>query len=345
MDDFFRGTLQKAMTGTPLTAEVMRRVIGSIMDGDSDPLQTAGLLCVLAARGETAEEFAGAAESMRERATRIREDGTGILDTCGTGGSGLKTFNISTAAAIICAAAGVRVAKHGNRSISSTSGSADVLETLGVNLTLTPEQVNRCIESIGIGFCYAPLLHSAMKNVGPIRSALGVRTIFNMLGPLTNPAGAEFQVLGTIRDAYAEKLAHALAHLGTSRALVVCGNNELDELCLWGPNTMFEVTDGQVQRHRFEPESMKLPAVTLADIQVESAAESAELIRSTLEGADLPARYAVAINAAAGLWIAGAANDLKAGYQLASEAIDSGAAKTKLNELRELSQSLAATAK
>ncbi|MBR9804474.1 anthranilate phosphoribosyltransferase [bacterium] len=342
MDDFFRSTLQKAMTGAPLSADEMRRVIGTIMDGESDPLQTAGLLCVLAARGETAEEFAGAAESMRQRATRIREDGTGILDTCGTGGSGLRTFNISTAAAIICAAAGVSVAKHGNRSISSTSGSADVLETLSVNLTLSPEQVNSCIESIGIGFCYAPLLHSAMKNVGPIRSALGVRTIFNMLGPLTNPAGAEFQVLGTIRDSYAEKLAHALSHLGTSRALVVCGNNELDELCLWGPNTMFEVSGSHVTRHSLEPKSLGLPSVELADIQVDSAAESAELIQRTLAGDDLPARHAIAINAAAGLWIAGAADDLQAGLKAAYAVIDSGKAASKLQELQDLSQSLAA---
>lgn len=341
MSDFFRTMLQDAIAGKRFSAEQMHGMVSAIMDGECDPLQTAGLLCVIAARGETADEFAGAARAMRERATRIRNDGTGILDTCGTGGSGLKTFNISTAAAIVCAAAGVSVAKHGNRGISSTSGSADVLEQLGVNINLSPAQVNECLERTGLGFCFAPLLHQAMKNVGPIRKALGVRTLFNMLGPLTNPASAEFQVLGTIRDEFAEKLAFALAQLGTTRSLVLCGNNEVDEISLWGPTSLYLVEGTQVSPMRLQPEDFNLPRIQLADIQVENAEESALLIRQIFDGAELPARHIVVVNAAAGLWMAGKAETLMQGIGIARQAIASGLARQKLEELATFTQKVA----
>lgn len=340
MSLLFQQCLAYVMNGQTLTAEQMHAVVSEMMTGDSDPLQTAGLLCVMSAREETAEEFTGAARAMRERATLIRQDGTDLLDTCGTGGSGLKTFNVSTAAAIVCAAAGVRVAKHGNRSITSTSGSADVLEQLGVKIELTPEQVNQCLDHVGIGFCFAPLLHLAMKNVGPIRKALGVRTIFNMLGPLTNPARAEYQLLGTIRTRYAEKLAGALAQLGTKRSVVLCGNNELDEISLWGPTELFVVADGTVQQQTIHPAELGLPTCTLADIQVDSAAESADLIRRIFQGDTVPARAMVIANAAAGLWVTGRTSSIQAGIPLVTDIIQSGQAASQLERLREFSQQL-----
>ncbi len=325
--------LQEVIAGKHLSAEQMHQVVSMIMDGQGEPAQTAGFLCVLAARGETAAEFAGAAQAMRERVTLIREQGTGILDTCGTGGSGLKTFNISTASAILCAAAGIPVAKHGNRSISSTSGSADVLEQLGVNINLSPAEVNRCIDEVGIGFCFAPLLHSAMKNVGPIRKALGVRTLFNMLGPLTNPARAEFQVLGTIRNEYAARLAQALAYLGTRRSLVLCGNNELDEICLWGPTVAYLVENGQVTEQQILPGQLGLPEIPKEVVQVENAAESASRIQQIFSGEKIPARSLVLINAAAGLWISGKTRSLREGISLAEQLVDTGAASLKLQQL------------
>lgn len=341
MNEFLREMLQEALQGRTFTSDQMHRMVSAIMDGECDPLQTAGLLCVLSARGETADEFAGAARAMRERATLIRQQGTGLLDTCGTGGSGLRSFNISTAAALVCAAGGVPVAKHGNRSISSTSGSADVLEQLGVRIDLNPQQVDECIQRVGIGFCFAPLLHQAMKNVGPIRKALGVRTLFNMLGPLTNPARAEFQVLGTIRNHFAEKLAQALALLGTTRAVVLCGNNELDEISLWGKSQLFLVERGTVSVREWSPADVGLAEISPQEIQVESAAESARRIEAIFAGDPSPSASMVAINAAAGLWITGRAPSLNEAYPMAEELLRNGAAQRKLQELVACSQSLA----
>ncbi len=335
MDDTLHAALNDVMAGKTLSEEQMRGVVDELMEGRSDAVPVAALLAVLAYRGEDVAEIAGAARVMREKCTPIRESGAGLLDTCGTGGDGLHTFNISTVAAILCASAGMPVAKHGNRSVSSTSGSADVLEQLGVTIQLTPEQVDRCIDEVGIGFCFAPLLHQAMKHVVPIRKAMKTRTIFNLLGPLTNPAHAEFQLLGTIRISWAEKLAHALSRLGTTRTAVVCGNDELDEVCLWGPTHVFLVEDGSVSRHQWTPEDFGLPRCQVEDVRVATAQESAMIIRGILDGEAGPARNLAVANAAAGLWTTGRAESLQQGVQMVSDAIDSGAARAKLEQLCE----------
>ena len=324
--------------GATLSEEETQRVFKELMSGESDPIQTAGLLSVMAHRGETVEEIAGAARVMRERCTPIRESGLGLLDTCGTGGDGLGTFNISTAAAILCAATDVKVAKHGNRSVSSKTGSADVLEELGVSLNMTPEQVDACIEQVGIGFCFAPLLHAAMKHVVPVRKALKARTIFNFLGPLTNPAHAEFQLLGTIRTSWAEKLAHAAAKLGTTRTAIVCGNDELDEVSLWGKTAVFLVEGNQVQSLEWTAADFGLSECRVEDLVVENASESANCIRAILYGERGPARDICVANAAAALWTTGKATDLKSAVAQIEKGIDSGAAKKLAEELAQFTQ-------
>ncbi|HEX6985698.1 MAG TPA: anthranilate phosphoribosyltransferase, partial [Planctomycetaceae bacterium] len=316
--------------------------VGAVMDGGADELLVAALLTALRMKGESAAELVGAARAMRERAAKIPARATGLLDTCGTGGDGLATFNISTATALVAAAAGVPVAKHGNRAASSTSGSADVLEALGVNIGLTPEQVATCIDEVGIGFCFAPLCHGAMKNVAAIRKRLGFRTIFNLLGPLTNPAGAEYQLVGVGRCATAEKLARALARFGLKRAVVVCGNDELDEVSLWGTTAAFVVERGRVERTDWEAATLsRRPGATAADLRVTSPAESAAVIRSVLSGEDSPARDIVVANAAAALLAAGRAASMEDGIGLALEAIESGAAEATLRRLVEVSNRLA----
>jgi len=329
----------QVLRGGTLAETEMQDVIGELMTGESEPHQTAGFLSVLAYRGETVDEICGAARVMRNKCTSIRESGSGLLDTCGTGGDGLKTFNISTTAAILCAAAGVKIAKHGNRSVSSSSGSADVLESLGIKIDLTPEQVDECIEQVGIGFCFAPLLHQAMKHVVPIRKALKTRTIFNLLGPLTNPAHAEFQMIGTIRNEWAAKLAHALAKLGTTRAIVVCGNDELDEVCLWGPTKAYVVDQAEISEQNWTPADFDLPDCSIGDIQVDSAETSAKMIESIFAGEQTAARHIAIANAAAALWTVGEAANLKQAASRIAETIDSGTAREKLNELAEKTRS------
>jgi anthranilate phosphoribosyltransferase len=314
----------------------------AIMDGECEHVEIAALLTGLRVRGEAFEEIAGAAHCMRQRATRIPCQSSRLLDTCGTGGDSLHTFNISTATALVVAAAGVSVAKHGNRSVSSSSGSADVLEALGVNLQLTPEQVGQCVDEVGIGFCFAPLLHSAMKNVGPVRKALGFRTIFNLLGPLTNPAGAGFQLLGASRRHFAEKLAAALAELGCERALVVCGNDELDEVSLWGETSVFDVSSGCVEASTWTAASFGLSECSVSDLTVTSSDQSAEIIREILSGKHGPARDIVVANAAAGLLAAGVAKSPIEGAEKAATAIDAGNAAGILARLVEATQAFVA---
>lgn len=315
--------------------ESVRNAIGCLMDGRADPVDAAALLTALAISGETAETLVGAAQAMRARAARIAVDRRPLLDTCGTGGDRLHTFNISTATAIVAAAAGVSVAKHGNRSVSSSSGSADVLQALGVRIDLTPARVGRCIDEVGIGFCFAPLFHAAMKQVADIRRRLGFRTIFNLLGPLTNPAGAEHQLLGANRATTARRIAEALGRLGTQRSFVVCGNDQLDEVCLWGPTTAFEVLpDGSVIEHTWTPEDFGLKPVPLDSLRVDSPRQSAALIQAVLDDADHPAREMVLANAAAALVAAGRCENLAEGVEQARQALRSGAARQKLEELR-----------
>lgn len=309
----------------------MERAVTAVMDGRCEPAEIASFLTALRCRPETVPMLVGAARAMRAKAEPIPCRRRGLLDTCGTGGDALHTFNISTATAFVAAAAGVPVAKHGNRSASSKSGSADVLESLGVSLALTPSQVGECIDELGIGFCFAQRLHGAMKHAAPIRQKLGFRTIFNLLGPLTNPAGAAFQVVGASRTAMAESLAGALAELGVQHALVVCGNNELDEVSLWGETAVFKVRDGSVTRQTWTPSTLGLPTVDVAALRVDGPQESAAVIRQVFSGSPGPARDMVLANAAAGLLAAEKVMTPQAGVALAAEAIDSGAVASLLD--------------
>lgn len=321
-----------------LDADQMRSVVSAFMCGAASEVEIAAVLTALRVKGEAVGEIVGAARAMVEHATPIVTERTGVLDTCGTGGDQLHTFNISTTTAFVVAATGVPVAKHGNRSISSSSGAADVLEALGVNIQLSPAGVGHCVREVGLGFCFAPLLHGAMKHVSPIRKQLKFRTIFNLLGPLTNPAHAEYQLLGTGRVDTAEKLALALAQLGRKRACVVCGAGHLDEVSLWGTTTAFEVQNREVQMHAWTALDFGLPECRPEELKVTSPAESATVVRNILEGKPGPHRNIVLANSAAALWIAGKAPDLRQGVEQAAAAVDSGAAASVLQRLIATSQ-------
>ncbi len=309
--------------------------IGAIMDGQCDGVDIAAFLTAMAAKGPVSAELVGAATAMRRRATPIVTHRRPLLDTCGTGGDRLHTFNISTATAVVAAACGIPVAKHGNRSVSSSSGSADVLEALGVNIALTPEAAGRCLDEIGLAFCFAPLIHGAMKHAAPVRKQLGFPTIFNLLGPLTNPAGAEYQILGASSVSRSELLASALSQLGGKRAFVVCGNNELDEVSLWGTTTAFEVTAGRVQRHEWTAQSFGLPVCNVAELQVHSATESAAVIRSVLAGTPSAALSMVLANTAAALMACEKVDGLPLGVELAQTVIADGIAAEVLARLKQ----------
>ncbi|MCA8987658.1 MAG: anthranilate phosphoribosyltransferase [Planctomycetaceae bacterium] len=341
--DLLFTALRTVVEGQTLSEEQARNAFQELMEGNSDPYQTAALLGILAQRGETEEEIRGAARVMREKCIPIRESGKGLLDTCGTGGDGLGTYNISTTAAILCAAAGMPVAKHGNRSVSSRSGSADVLEKLGVNLSLTPSQIDECLTEVGIAFCFAPLLHAAMKHVVPIRKALKLRTLFNFLGPLTNPAHAEFQLIGTIRKAWAEKLARVMSGLETTRTLVVCGNNELDEIALWGTTAVFQISGNSIEELEWTASDFGMEECSPQDLQAESAEQSAEIIRNILEGQPGPCRDIAVANAAAALWTAGKVSTLGEGVDEISKVISTGQGLVLLEKLASTTQRLATT--
>jgi anthranilate phosphoribosyltransferase len=297
-------------------------------------------------KGETVAEITGAAKVMRDRATPIRVgavldldrddiniDRETILDTCGTGGSGTRSFNISTTVAFVVAACGVKVAKHGNRSVSSTCGSADVLETLGVNLTVTPEKVEECIRKAGIGFLFAPALHGAMKHaIGP-RREIGIRTIFNILGPLTNPARADRQVLGVYRAELVETLGQVLAGLGCRRGFVVHGDDGMDELTLTAPTRVAEIRDGHLRLQTITPEQFGFSRCVLSELQGGDAVQNATIVRAVLAGEAGPKRDVVLLNAAFALVAAGVVDDVAAGIEKARTAIDSGAARVKLEQL------------
>lgn len=337
MQEVIEHALHRLTERQDLTVDQMRAVISTIMEGQSSEVEIAALLTALRVKGESVAEIAGAAQAMIDHATPIDTQRTGLLDTCGTGGDQLHTFNISTTTAFVVAATGIPVAKHGNRSVSSTSGAADVLEALGVNIQLTPQRVGQCIREIGLGFCFAPLLHGAMKHVAPIRKQLKFRTIFNLLGPLTNPARAEFQLIGTGRIETAEKLAQALTLLNRQHACVVCGAGQLDEVALWGTTTAFEVRKQLVTRHAWTAANFGLPECHPDQLRVTSPAQSAEVIRSILDGVPGPARDIVIANSAAALWVAERAPDLLSAARQAAAAIDSGAAQAVLQRLIEIS--------
>lgn len=333
MNDVLSKALDHLLQKADVPRELCCLAVGEIMDGRCTPVDIAAFLTAMSMKGPTAEELSGAASAMRARAIRIQPTRRPLLDTCGTGGDRLQTLNISTAAALVAAAAGVAVAKHGNRSVSSSSGSADVLEALGVRIALTPEQMAQCIDQVGIGFCFAPLIHGAMKYAAPVRRELGFPTLFNLLGPLTNPAGAEHQLLGASSVMKAELIASALASLGTSGSLIVCGNNELDEVSLWGMTTAFRVSKGQPERTELTAGSFGLKECSPSDLKVTSPAESAERIRAVFCGQLGASRDIVIANAAMALIVTGHESNTLAAARRASAVIDQGAALRKLEEL------------
>jgi len=323
-----------------LTADEMSQVMRLIMTGQATPAQIGGFLTAIRMKGETVEELAAAARVMRELASRVEVGGAHLVDTCGTGGDGVCTFNISTASAITAAAAGARVAKHGNRSVSSSCGSADVLEAAGVNLDLTPEQVGQCIEKVGVGFLFAPRHHGAMKHaIGP-RREMGVRTLFNLLGPLTNPAGAPNQVLGVFSDQWVEPLAAVLQRLGSEHVLVVHAEDGMDEISGGAPTHVAELKDGDIRSYTVTPEEFGLQRADVATLVVQSAEQSLGVIRDVFAGGPGPARDVVVLNAGAAIYAAGLAETLEAGVQRAQEVLDSGAAARKLDELVAVSRGL-----
>jgi anthranilate phosphoribosyltransferase len=342
--------IAKVVERENLTEAEMIDVMDQIMSGEATPAQVAAIVTALRMKGETVEEITGAARVMRDRATRIRVDNhvldldrddinldlESILDTCGTGGSGTNTFNVSTTVAFVVSACGVKVAKHGNRSVSSCCGSADVLEALGVNLDVTPEIVEKCIAGIGIGFLFAPALHGAMKYAAGPRREIGIRTIFNILGPLTNPAAADCQVLGVYREDLTEKLAHVLKNLGCRRGFVVHGMDGMDEITLTAPTRIAEVSPHGVSLALIKPEEFGLSRCVMEDLHGGDAGENARIVREILAGEKGPKRDIVLLNAAFALIAAGKAIDPQDGISLAADAVDSGRAMKQLEKLQQM---------
>jgi anthranilate phosphoribosyltransferase len=338
--------IAKVVERQDLSEGEMIDVMSMIMGGEATPAQIGAFITALRMKGETVAEITGAARVMRERATPIRAgqaldldrddiniDQETILDTCGTGGSGTKSFNITTTVAFVVAACGIKVAKHGNRSISSACGSADVLEALGVNLNVAPSVVERCIREVGVGFLFAPALHGAMKHaIGP-RREIGIRSIFNLLGPLTNPAGADRQVLGVYREDLVEPLSRVLRELGCKRGFVVHGSDGMDEITLTGTSRIAEITPDEVQLTTLDPTEFGLTCCRLEDLQGGNAAENAAIVSDILAGGKGPKRDVVLLNAAYALVAAGVVETPKAGLQQAAAAIDQGKAKAKLDGL------------
>ncbi|MFW6174224.1 MAG: anthranilate phosphoribosyltransferase [Chloroflexota bacterium] len=344
-----RQAIGEVVMGHDLSVEDASAVMRQIMEGEAQPAQFGAFVTALRMKGETPEEIAGMARVMREKALTVEFDGP-LVDTCGTGGDGQSTFNISTCAAFVAAGAGVTVAKHGNRAMSSSSGSADALEGLGVKVVLGPEDVRRCLEEIGVGFMFAQAFHPAMKYAGPLRPQIGIRTVFNLLGPLTNPAGARFQIIGMGNPDAAEKVAKALDILGTQSAFVVYGADGMDELSPEGISHLWQVENGRTKRRRTRPSDFGLPEGAQSHIVAHSVEDSVRIIRGVLDGkgagvnhapgVELSARIAVVINAAAALVAAGKAGSFQEGAALAMESIDSGRARAKLEALVELSNRL-----
>ena len=322
-----------------LPHEVMLVAMRALMNGDYTPEQIAAFLVALRMKGENIIEIAAAAEVMRELSIKVPLGGTPhLVDTCGTGGDGARTFNISTAAAFVAAACGANVAKHGGRSVSSTSGSADVLEALGVNVNLIPEKVAQVVTEVGVGFMFAPNHHAAMKHSAPIRHALGVRTLFNMLGPLTNPADAPNQVLGVFSAELTGKLARVLDKLGSHHVLVVHAEEGLDELSLASPTYVAELKNGHVTEYEIEPGVFDLPQVAASELAVHSIDEARAMLLASLENRHAAASAIVALNAGAAIYVSGRAPSLAEGVQQAQEAIASGAARARLAEYVRASQ-------
>jgi anthranilate phosphoribosyltransferase len=321
----------------------MTSLMRQIMNGEVSPVMIAAIVVGLRVKKETIGEIAAAAQVMRDLSTKVQVgDVAHLVDTCGTGGDGAHTFNISTAAMFVAAAAGARIAKHGGRSVSSQSGSADVLEALGVNINLTPAQVGHCIDEIGLGFMFAPNHHSAMKHAAPVRRELGVRTLFNILGPLTNPAGAPNQVLGVFHPDLVGILVRVLQRLGSLRALTVFGREGLDEISISGATQVGELKEGRIEEYTLHPEQFNLAVHDPKVLRVANVEESKKVLLAALENKAGAARDIVALNAGASLYVAGLAQSLAAGVLLAFEMIASGAARAKVEELAALSRRFSA---
>jgi anthranilate phosphoribosyltransferase len=334
---WFVPTLEQLLERRSLSAEQMTAFLEALLCGQCGEVETAALLVALRMKGETAEELAAAAQVMRRHCRSLDLGHSEVLDTCGTGGDGLGTFNISTATALVIAAAGVPVVKHGNRAVSSKSGSADVLEQLGVRVSGDRETALRCLEHAGMAFCLAPVYHPSLQHVGVVRRKLGVRTLFNCLGPLANPAGAGYQLLGVGRPEWLDRMAEALARLGTKRALLVHGTDGLDEVSLTGATLVRWVEGGQVRSEQWSPEEFGLRPCALEELRVADAAGSAAVIREILNGKDCPASRVVLANAAAGLRVVGRVASLPEGVALAREVLYSGRALDVLHRLIEQS--------
>jgi anthranilate phosphoribosyltransferase len=328
--------IQKVVAGQHLTEEESSRAMGAIMEGTVGDAQIAALAIALRMKGETVDEITGFARAMRARAVKVAAP-PDVIDTCGTGGDRSGTFNVSTAAALVAAGAGARVAKHGNRSVSSHSGSADVFKALGVNTEAPLPVVEQCIREAGIGFLFAPAMHPAMKHVVNARREMGVRTVFNILGPLTNPAGAMRQIVGVFDAAYVETMARVLHRLGTRRSFVVHGEDGLDEISTCAPSLVCEVCAGTVRTYSVSPQDFGIPQANRADLRVSDAEGSAAAIRGLLAGERGPRRDIAMLNAACALVAAGVAEDMPAGLVLAERSIDSGAARRCLDRLAALS--------
>jgi anthranilate phosphoribosyltransferase len=328
-----RDAIGRLLDGGSLSEDEAAGVIGEVMSGEATPAQIGALLALLRKKGETVAELTGAARAMRAKVTPIRCDGAALLDTCGTGGDGARTFNVSTAAALVAAAAGFTVAKHGNRAISGSVGGADVLERLGVAIELDPVDSERMLRDTRFGFLFAPRLHGAMKHAAGPRRELGVRTIFNLLGPLTNPASARHHLLGVFDAAWLEPLAEVLGRLGSVHALVVHGEDGLDEITTTGSTDVAELRDGRVSRVVLEPERFGFARRSLADLQVASADESAARIRAVLDGVEGAARDIVLLNAGAAIYAADRAASIEEGIRAARAAIDGGEARMLLERV------------
>lgn len=335
-----REAIKMAVEGKNLTEQEAVAAMTEIMDGEATPAQVASFITAMRMKGETVEEITGFVKVMRAKSVKVTPKSKDLLDTCGTGGDKLSTFNISTTAAFVAAGAGVKIAKHGNRAASSTCGSADVLEALGARLDLDAAQVAQCIDSAGIGFMFAPAMHPAMKHaVGP-RKEIGIRTVFNILGPMTNPAGAKRQVIGVFSPDLTETMAMVLSSLGTERAMVFHGMDGLDELSTVGPTRVSELKDGEVSTYTLTPEEVGLRTARAEDLAVGDggALDNVTALMHVLDGATGPKRDIVLLNAAAALVVAGRAEDLKDGMNTAAQAIDSGTAMRVLDAFKSFTQ-------
>lgn len=331
--------LNNVIAGKDLNRADMHSVMQTIMQGEATSAQIGGLLVALRLKGESVDEITAAAEVMRELAEKVNVDKTNLVDTCGTGGDGANTFNISTTSAFVVAASGAKVAKHGNRSVSSKSGSADVLEAAGVNLELNAEQVVSCIENVGIGFMFAPMHHSAMKHaIGP-RRELGIRTLFNVLGPLTNPAGAPNQVIGVFSNDWLNPLAETLKQLGSEHVLVVHAEDGLDEISIAAKTYIAELKDGKIENYEISPEDFGINKQDISALAVNGVDDSLSRMQSVLDNKDGAAKDIVCLNAGAAIYAAGLADSIQEGVSKASSNIESGAAKQKLEQLIQHSQS------